>query len=309
MHHLARHITPMARPVGRAMLLALALFSTLVPADPALADDTTETVLEDRSSGSLWLEYGRNSTGGDDAYLEAAFDLAQNRREHRLTLGAGGTLGNGDGPDTTLFIAAFAHRIERPVFPELRYQFWGERQSFTTQTVSPSLTWYGHRGLLRLSPQVREITIYTTAPRASRPKITTSSYGLGADLVIYLGERWELSARGTRHLYADDPALLTTRAAAILLSSSGLDLSAGLLDWQLGWGGGYWFDRLHLTLEHTVSVYATDGSRAVDDILSATWQLSDRYAVGAIGGIVSGDGGGTGNFNGHYLRINGQIGW
>lgn len=249
------------------------------------------------------VEAGRDSDGTTDVYLEGTLPLAPARA---LTLGAGATRASArDSANATLLLARYAHGTDRPAYPDVGYQYWGEHGAFTTHTVSVAGNWRGDRGTLRMAPQARRIIIDTQPGVLPRRTLASSSVGLEGSGTLYLGRHGDVTGAATAHAYADDPSRLATPRARAILSRGGLALASGLLDRYLMAGGGITLGNLRLGLERSFSVYAADGSHADGSALRLElWALPGGLDLGLTLGRVSDD---TGTVR--YARALAGHGW
>ena len=191
---LARRI-PLNLPVFCLIIIGLA-------SQRALADDLS---IAPYIPDIVNISYGIDSDDGQNTYLYTNLGLLSS---HRLILGIGGqdeTVSRSEEElDTHTYLVGYNYYRSRDLQVGFDYENWGEQDKIITDTYSVSVSFSIDILSVSVSPQYRNITVYTDSQCSG----DIDSEALKIDLSLYPSTSWSFSAGYVSYDYSKNRSRL-----------------------------------------------------------------------------------------------------
>ncbi|GMR18269.1 MAG: hypothetical protein BMS9Abin33_0675 [Gammaproteobacteria bacterium] len=235
----------------------------------------------------LTIAYGQDSNDGSNAYLVADFSSATGPRA-LLVSGRSKSVSSNTTITTSTFIAGLYNNPGSRFEFGLDYRYWGNESEINTDTYRLTLGWRADDFSIRILPQYRPITLYTTGLFAirRRPTIEIDSTGLGLEFDYYGLAPLYISLSYLKNEYDGDVSRLATeKFVRFIFSPDTLDLASGFEKDRVSVDAGLDFKIFSPGLEWLRSRSAVDGAEVIVKSvylitrLSRSWTLDLRLGI------------------------------
>lgn len=227
---------------------------------------------------SLYLELATDNVDSDRAYME--FSVRSNA--HSFSLGAG-TISLSEESvelDPGIYNVSYVYQLNKVWDIGTRYERWGASQRIWTNTFNLDLGInYGDWGFT-ISPEYRDIELYSQMRRARRVSRSFNSTAIAVDVRYFGFDPFEITVSGKAYDYSIDPRVFDRPLAGRVLSLQALSYSRGLTDYYASVGLAYNFLKQRIGLEQTRIESAVDDAYSdlstvrLDYFSQSSWILS-----------------------------------
>jgi len=233
------------------------------------------------------IEYGSDSNEGNYTYLTADLSSATGPRA-LLAAGRSKSVSSNTTITTSTFIAGLYNNPGSRFEFGIDYRYWGNESEINTNTYRLTLGWRADNFSIRILPQYRPITLYTTGLFAirRRPTIEVDSTGLGLEFDYYGLSPLNLSLGYLKNKYDGDVSRLATgKFVRFIFSPDTLDLASGFEKDRVYVDAGFSFKIFNPGLEWLRSRSAVDGAEVIVKSvylitrLSSSWTLDLRLGI------------------------------
>jgi len=153
----------------------------------------------------LSINYNIDSNDGRDVFLYTNLGL---KPRHRLSLGLGEqneTVSESEeGLNSNTYLAGYSYYSDKGLQFGAEYENWGEKDKITTDTLSVFASFKIDMVSVAISPQFRNITVYTNSQCSGE----IDSNALKINLDLYPSESWSVSAAYTSFDYSKNRSRL-----------------------------------------------------------------------------------------------------
>jgi hypothetical protein len=174
----------------------------LCVAVPAAADDLSVIPY---LPNFVSADYGIDSDDGDNLFLFANLRLVARQR---LSLGYGRyedtVSGSREELDSTTYLLGYSYRSQRQIQYGAEYEYWGDSDRITTDTLSVYVSMNMKSWSLSVTPQIRRIDVYSDTNCGG--SIDNSAVAL--DVSYYANTNWSVGGGYTSYDYHDYDELL-----------------------------------------------------------------------------------------------------
>jgi hypothetical protein len=234
----------------------------------------------------LTVEYGQDNNDGSNTYLAADLASATGPRA-LLVAGRSKSVSGNTTITTSTFIAGVYNNPGSRFEFGFDYRYWGNESEINTDTYRLTLGWHADDFSIRLLPQYRPITLYTTKRFAIRRRSTieVDSTGLGLEFDYYGLPPLNLSLGYLKNEYDRNIRLVKGKFVRFRFSPGTLDLASGFEKDRVYVDAGLGFKIFNPGLEWLRSRSAVDGAEIIVKSvylitrLSRSWTLDLRLGI------------------------------
>ena len=153
----------------------------------------------------LSINYGIDSDEGRNTFLYTNLNL---KPRHRLSLGVGSqdetVTRSEEELDSNTYLVGYSYYKHQGLQVGAEYENWGEKDKITTDTYSVFISFSVDMLSVSISPQYRDITVYTESQCSGN----IDSNALKIDLDLYPADSWSVSASYTSYDYSKNRSRL-----------------------------------------------------------------------------------------------------
>ena len=219
----------------------------------ALADDLS---IVPYIPNILNVSYGVDSDDGQNSYLYTNLGVLKN---HRISFGYGlqdETVSTSEEElDSTTYLVGYSYYSERRFQLGAEYEKWGETDKIITETYSVSISFNIAMLSVSVSPQFRNITVYTNSQCSG----DIDSEALEVELGLFPSDSWSLSASYSSYDYSQNRTRLLSCVDPAELYLVVARLQTVAFDNQRSLGFEYYLDTETYGLKWAQDESAIDG--------------------------------------------------
>jgi len=227
---------------------------------------------------SLYLELATDNVKSDRAYMEFTAQLLA----HSFSLGAGTSSLSEDSAelDPNVYNFSYNYEVDKSWDIGTRYERWGASERIWTDTFSLKLGFNYENWRFQVSPEYRDIELYSQERQGRRLSRSFNSTALALDVSYYGFDPFEITVRGKAYDYSINPKIFDRPFVGRTLTLQALSYSRGLTDYYASAELAYNFLQQRIGFEQTRIESAVDGAHSdistvrLDYFSQSSWILS-----------------------------------
>lgn len=185
----------------------------------------------------------------------------------------------------------------------LFYNFWGKEEELTIHTWTLPVTFYLLDWTVGITPEHRDISLWTNNFSGVRHKIGIQSKGIQTRVTHHRLFPFEWWIEYADYSYNRELSSLNTRLAALLFSNTSLQLSSSFVDHRTAMAMRYHFDTVQLELSFGQSLSAVDGSHTDNFELSTLIKFSELFSIKLSAGVTRPETGEEGEYGAISIQL------
>ncbi len=273
-------VYPLERFLNSAMrMFVLGIFFLLgLPGEADSNESGIEFQINDKNVYSLLLEASYDTLDITDFYSEIDIELPNGIA---FQVGAGKTdyrFNDGFGDPFNYFLGFSTARFKRYIFG-LSYDHWGVDRELLSDTFTADFTLNTTDWVIRLSPSLRNIELFSRTVRGRQSSTHTQSLGVEGEVIYFGFPNWAFSVTAAGFDYDNDPTRLDTLAALRRFNPGALQFSRGFLDHRYAAEVKRFFAWGALGLEAGRSTSAVTGSEAELIAIESRYYVANKVTL------------------------------
>lgn len=161
----------------------------------------------------------------------------------------------------------------------INFDYWGKQEELTVATWSLPISFYLMDWTVGITPEFRDIALWTNSFSGTRRKFGRTSKGIQARITHHRWYPFEWWIEYANYSYNSNISGLNTRLAGLIFSNTSLQLSSSFIDYRTALAMRYYFDLFQLELKYGQSVSAVDQSRTDNYELKGRIRFSDMVSM------------------------------
>jgi len=245
---------------------------------PAALLVNVDLVMAEPADYSLYLELATDNIQSDRAYME--FSATQRAHSFSVGLGTSSLREENTELDPNIYNFSYNYEIDKSWDIGTRYERWGASERIWTDTFNLELGINSGDWRFLISPEYRDIQLYSQPRRGRRISRSFYSTALALDVNYFGFDPFEITVRGKLYDYSINPEIFDRPFVGRSLSLQALSYSRGLTDYYASAELAYNFLKQRIGFEQTRIKSAVDAAHSdlstvrLDYFSQSSWMLS-----------------------------------